>query len=133
MDMKTDPSLEMEGGDADDEVFYAELRRQVLLLTTEEDDDDVNGDFPKNKLPNSFQGSGSGFSGSTLHGICFGWFETEEVNAVPTWLLNLWRNGNGNGYSNGNGTGVFIPNIVKSKRRRKSSMYFFFLFLISLH
>ncbi|GFZ00302.1 hypothetical protein Acr_13g0017010 [Actinidia rufa] len=114
MDLKTDPSLEMEGSDADDEVFYAELRRQVLLLTTEDDDDDVNGDFPKNKLPNSFQGSGSGFSGSPLHGICFGWSETEEVNAVPAWLVNLWRNGNGNG----NGTGVFIPRIVKPKRRR---------------
>ncbi|XP_057508275.1 uncharacterized protein LOC130791172 [Actinidia eriantha] len=113
MDLKTDPSLEMEGSDADDEVFYAELRRQVLLLTTEDDDDDVNGDFPKKKLPNYFQGSGSGFSGSTLHGICFGWFETEEVNAVPAWLVNLWRNGNGNG------TGVFIPRIVKPKRRRK--------------
>ena len=118
MDMKTDPSLEMEGGDADDEVFYAELRRQVLLLTAEEDDDDVNADFPENKIRNSFQGSGSGFSGSTLHGICFGWFETEEVNAVPSWLVNLWRNGNG--------TGVFIPRIVKPKRRRKPSMYLFF-------
>ncbi|XP_058183766.1 uncharacterized protein LOC131301465 [Rhododendron vialii] len=109
MEVKTDPSCE-----ADDDVFYAELRRQILLLTLE--DDDENAVFPKTRRLDAKggakQGSGSGVPAVRLPGSCFGWSENENSNAVPTWLVNLWRHGNG--------TGVFIPHIAKSRRRPKS-------------
>ncbi|KAG5532468.1 hypothetical protein RHGRI_026936 [Rhododendron griersonianum] len=109
MEVKTDPSFE-----ADDDVFYAELRRQILLLTLE--DDDENAVFPKTRRLDARggakQGSGSSVPAVRLPGSCFGWLEDENSNAVPTWLVNLWRHGNG--------TGVFIPHIAKSRRRPKS-------------
>ncbi|KAI8539182.1 hypothetical protein RHMOL_Rhmol09G0161500 [Rhododendron molle] len=114
MEVKTDPSFE-----ADDDVFYAELRRQILLLTLE--DDDENAVFPKTRRLDARggakQGSGSGVpSVRLLPGSCFGWLENENSTAVPTWLVNLWRHGNG--------TGVFIPHIAKSRRRPKSDINF---------
>lgn len=113
MEMKTDPSFE-----ADDDVFYVELRRQILLLTLE--DDDENAVFPKTRRLDARggakQGSGSSVPAVRLPGSCFGWLEDENSNAVPTWLVNLWRHGNG--------TGVFIPHIAKSRRRPKSGTLF---------
>ncbi|KAA8529190.1 hypothetical protein F0562_034011 [Nyssa sinensis] len=115
MDMNTEPSLEFER--YEDDVFYAELRRQILFLTAEEEDD---GDFLKTKHSNSL-GVGEerpriSCISTVPPGNYFNWSETENSNSVPTWILNLWRNGNG--------TGVFIPHIIKSRRhkpRRKNS------------
>ncbi|PSR88256.1 hypothetical protein CEY00_Acc31285 [Actinidia chinensis var. chinensis] len=106
MDMKKDPSFEI-----DDDVFYAELGRQILRLTSE--DEDENAEFRKNKHLKSAAKQGSGFSCSAvpLPGSYFSWSENENANVVPIWLLNLWRHGTG--------TGVFIPHIAKSIRRHK--------------
>ncbi|KAH7840151.1 hypothetical protein Vadar_013266 [Vaccinium darrowii] len=114
MEMITDPSIEA------DDVFYAELRQQILLLTLE--DDEKNAEFPETKHSEprrgAEQGSGSGSSAGQFPGSYFGWSGiNENSNAVPTWLLNLWR------YRNG--TGVFIPHIAKSRRRPKSGTLFF--------
>ncbi|THG10480.1 hypothetical protein TEA_012508 [Camellia sinensis var. sinensis] len=118
MDMKTEHSREIKGDNDDDDAFYAELRRQILILTSEDDDD---ADLPRSKHSNLTRGAREGssprFSASLIPGSYFSWLEKENTNtnacAVPVWLVNLWRSGNG--------TGVFIPHIVKSRRRRKKS------------
>ncbi|THG13909.1 hypothetical protein TEA_016064 [Camellia sinensis var. sinensis] len=59
------------------------------------------------------EGTGFCCSATVIPGSYFSWLENEGTNAVPpTWLVNLWRTGNG--------TGVFIPHIVKSRRRHKN-------------
>ncbi|CAL5399603.1 unnamed protein product [Camellia sinensis] len=109
--------INMEEEITDDDVFYAELRRQILVLTADDDDYGNNRDVPENKHLRSASGAkqGTGFccSATVIPGSYFSWLENEGTNAVPpTWLVNLWRTGNG--------TGVFIPHIVKSRRRHKN-------------
>ncbi|KAJ4710552.1 hypothetical protein OWV82_016723 [Melia azedarach] len=98
----------------EEDVFYAELRAQILLLTADDDEDE---DFVERKRSNSSNLNAT--KSSSMHGLTslssalqpgsyFNWWEFENTNSVPTWLVNLWRNGNG--------TGVFIPHIVKSRR-----------------
>lgn len=87
----------------DDAFFYAELERQISLLT---EDDDRGGDY-LSKYSSSTRVSCAAVKQSTER--YFDWTENEGGNYVPTWILNLWRNGNG--------TGVFIPHIVKSRRK----------------
>ncbi|XP_052187355.1 uncharacterized protein LOC127798086 [Diospyros lotus] len=113
---KIRPEIDMEDEGNDDDIFYAEIRRQILLLTAEEDED--NGDLPGTKNSSSARStklcSGSGWSAALLPGSYFTWSETQESANVPAWLVSLWRSGNG-----GNGTGVFIPHIVKSRRQQR--------------
>ncbi|KAJ7943188.1 hypothetical protein O6P43_032772 [Quillaja saponaria] len=108
MEMKSEHSLPFEAedyDDDDDDVFYAEIRRQILLLTTED-----NEDFLQTKRSNSISSVNRCSNG--LH-TCFpvsiksvshlsSW-ERENSASTPSWLVNLWKNGNG--------TGVFIPQI----------------------
>ncbi|XWS34015.1 hypothetical protein CRYUN_Cryun21dG0003100 [Craigia yunnanensis] len=110
--MNIDPSYEYEGIDEDD-TFYAEIRRQILLLTTDDDED-----YQETKILHSVRASKLGsnravgnISSSSQYGSYFSLWESENTNSVPTWLANLWRNGNG--------TGVFIPHINKSRRRHR--------------
>lgn len=86
----------------EDDVLYMELRRQILLLTADQDDNENN--LVHKRHSNSI---------STLKpGSYFNWWASTNSDSVPTWLVNLWRNGSGNG------TGVFIPHIVRSRRQR---------------
>ncbi|KAK4850671.1 hypothetical protein QYF36_008849 [Acer negundo] len=107
----------------EDDVFYAELRRQILLLTADEDEDRL--DFVRRKHPNSIdakeRNSNTLMSLSTTlqPGSYFNWWGNPKSDSVPTWLVNLWRNGN----RNGNGTGVFIPHIVKTRRHKLAGQY----------
>ncbi|KAL3631321.1 hypothetical protein CASFOL_024305 [Castilleja foliolosa] len=100
----------------DDDVFYRELREQMMQLTAEDEGDDVDDEeicenknsnmvAAKQGLNNKFVQQNRGY---------YNWPENKEDKSAPTWILNLWRNGNG--------TGVFIPQIVPShgkNRRRK--------------
>lgn len=116
--MDADHYLELEGAYHND-VLYADIRRQVLLLTADDDED-----LHKAKQGNSFsavKGSSSSLTASSFPSILqpgsyFNWWENENTNSVPPWLVKLWRNGNG--------TGVFIPQIVKSRRHYKARTCF---------
>ena len=103
-----DYDCELSGFDGDD-VLYAELRRQLLLLTADEDED--LGERKHSDLIGACkQGSNRwvGNSPTKLQpGSYFNWWGSACNDSVPTWLVNLWRNGGG--------TGVFIPQIVKSR------------------
>ncbi|KAJ8774705.1 hypothetical protein K2173_017151 [Erythroxylum novogranatense] len=118
MDMNNKNSLELEAIYEED-AYYADLTRQILLLTAD-DDGDGNGDFLESKHSDSLITSKTGHSSNLI--TCssssalepasfFSSWQTQEVDSVPTWLLDLWRKSNG--------TGVFIPQIVKSRRRYK--------------
>lgn len=121
MKLNRDPNEEY-GDFNEDDVFYAELRRQILLLTTDEDGDEDH--FLERKHSSSIsagkRGSSHGltsFSSALQPGSYFNWCESENnSNTAPTWLVNLWRYGNG--------TGVFIPHIVKSRRHNKPGKHF---------
>lgn len=136
MDFHTFPRQEMhktkvhsfEEYEEEDDVFYDELRRQVLQLTAE-DDDDVHEDVYENKILNRIEARKQGpYNGpcSVPQPLCYyNWpGNKEDCAAIPAWMLNLWRSGNG--------TGVFIPQTVQSRRKNRSSIYvpfneFFFL------
>lgn len=104
MDMNnTDRHVELEG-----DVLYADIRRQILLLTADEDED-VHKDKRRNSFSSPVKSSTNSLSTAILQpGSYFNWWENENSNTVPAWLVNLWNNGNG--------TGVFIPQIVRSRR-----------------
>ena len=112
MEMNSDPSIVFEA-ENDDDVFYAEIERQILLLTT-----DDNEDLPETKHFNSFGAANggssrsvSGFPGASPLASRFCSWETEYSGSPPVWLVNLWKNGKG--------TGVFIPEVVKCRRNYK--------------
>ncbi|KAL3510846.1 hypothetical protein ACH5RR_030247 [Cinchona calisaya] len=92
----------------EDDLFYAELRRQVLLLTAEDDEE-----CQENRHPNTAKSLQQRFNTSPPSllqpGCYYNWSGNHENGSVPTWLFNLWKPGNG--------TGVFIPQIIKSRRR----------------
>ncbi|GMI96807.1 hypothetical protein HRI_003350000 [Hibiscus trionum] len=114
--MNIDPSCEYDGIDEDD-VFYAEIRRQILLLT-EEDDEDYQVTKTTNSLSNR---AVANLSSSLPHRSYFSWLDNHKTtNSVPSWLSNLWRN------NNETGTGVFIPLIKRChrpERMRKRKAY----------
>ncbi|KAF8033108.1 hypothetical protein BT93_D1875 [Corymbia citriodora subsp. variegata] len=100
----------------DDDVYYAELERQILELTAEEDEDEdfletrrrgsvtraYNDDATKaNSLACS---KGSGDSNS--------WGKRNAGSPVPNCISSSWQKSSG--------TGVFIPSIVKSRTRHAS-------------
>lgn len=104
-----------------DDIFYAELERQILQLMAGDDE----GDFMDHnyKHSNSLNGAkhrlNKGYTAAIQPGNYFDWTKNESSYSVPTWLSKLWRpNGSGNG------TGVFIPHIVKSRTKNKPSRCF---------
>ncbi|OAY31278.1 uncharacterized protein LOC110631122 [Manihot esculenta] len=106
--MSLDHCLEFEANDDQDDYFYAELRQQVLLLISDDNDDLAetrSSNFPADCKPGSNRLTGS-FPVKLRPESYFDWWGTRDADSVPTWLVNLWRNGNG--------TGVFIP---QSRRR----------------
>ncbi|KAF5745600.1 hypothetical protein HS088_TW07G01192 [Tripterygium wilfordii] len=105
--VKNDHNVECGDFDEYDDVFYAELRRQILLLTEEDE-----GEFEAGKRGTKGLRIGRGVAAQP--GSYFSWREDQaDGNLVPTWLVNLWRTGNGNG------TGVFIPHVKYSRRRHR--------------
>lgn len=107
----------------EDDLFYAELRRQVLLLTAEDDEE-----CQESKLPNSDKPIEQRLNTSPVSvlppGCYYNWSGSDETESVPTWLFNLWKSGNG--------TGVFIPQIIKSRRRYRPSRFFFCLIYLEM-
>lgn len=87
----------------DDDVFYAELRKQILLLTDDED-------FPQHpRSSRVIRQSANTLTAAVATRSYCRWEECElSTTPAPAWLLKLWRNGSG--------TGVFIPHIVKPRR-----------------
>lgn len=99
----------MESPEAEDDVFYAELTRQILVLM-DEDDETHAWRNRKSESP-EFQGRSVVTSGNY-----FSWWEGGRNFEVPCWIERLWA-------SNGAGTGVFIPRVVvagKTRRRRQN-------------
>ncbi|KAG8639089.1 uncharacterized protein LOC110630898 [Manihot esculenta] len=122
MEFINNQDLEYDGHD-DDDVYYMEIRRQILLLTADEDEEE----FPHAKVSNPVAAAASKRVSSRLercsscgvkHGSSnsFPWWEVQNTNSAPAWLVNLWRR-------TGNGTGVFIPQnqAVQSRRRYRTS------------
>ncbi|KAJ6905860.1 hypothetical protein NC652_023575 [Populus alba x Populus x berolinensis] len=112
MTMNRDQNLEHEGMNEDD-VFYAEIRKQVLLLTEDED-------FLQTRHLNSTSANKQRLKRLTTTvtiaaqpGSYFSCWESENSSSVPKWLGSLWRNDNG-------GTGVFIPRLVNPRTRQRS-------------
>ncbi|EEF43624.1 uncharacterized protein LOC125370447 [Ricinus communis] len=105
--MGTDHNLMNESIEDHEDGFYDELRKQILLLTADEDDEcsyETGRQCSKRLTIIATQPTG----------LYFNSWETENGNLTPSWLVNLWRHGNG-------GTGVFIPHIhVKSRRKQRS-------------
>lgn len=100
-----------DGNDEDDDnVLFAELRRQVLELTEEDD--------KKSRIFNSKEGK-IRHSPSVLQPQCrFEWIISEDSNKeVPKYLVDLWNRGKSD---NGecNGTGVFIPKRSSTSKRK---------------
>ncbi|WCJ17767.1 hypothetical protein M5689_000160 [Euphorbia peplus] len=90
----------------EEDVFYHELRKQILYLTEVDDNDD----FIRAKRSSKR----SMAKPIVQAGNCFNRWEIRDGNLdpTPTWLVNLWKNGNG-----GIGTGVFIPQVHLSSRK----------------
>ncbi|GKV43940.1 hypothetical protein SLEP1_g51173 [Rubroshorea leprosula] len=109
MDVNTGGSQEYQGMDEDD-VFYAVIRRQILLLMA--DDDEDRPERAHRQGSNRIVGGVS--SGVQAPRSYFTWEKTEKSNSVPTWLVNLWKNGNG--------TGVSVPYIAETRRKRPGRM-----------
>lgn len=99
----------------DDDVFYAEIRRQILLLTAEDDEDFLDKKHTNCSRTSKRRSNNlTNLSSALQPGRYFNSWELEKSsNSVPNWPVSLWRNGNSN--INGNGTGVFIPHIVKTR------------------
>ncbi|XAR65408.1 hypothetical protein NMG60_11009532 [Bertholletia excelsa] len=112
MEVETHASLQREG-EIEDDIFYAELTRQILLLTAEDEDDVDRGDFPESSGSNhrrvAKMGNGTGPSCPAVL----------LPGSYVCWSGNMSRHGNG--------TGVFIPRIAavtKSRRRHKPGKCF---------
>ncbi|KAF3431821.1 hypothetical protein FNV43_RR26557 [Rhamnella rubrinervis] len=97
-------------GDEEDDIFYAEIRRQILLLTA--DDEEEGLPESRNGSPNSWSSACKGVRGGCYPSGNFnGWDSERRGLSMPIWVSNLWRNGNG--------TGVFIPKINNSRRNHR--------------
>ncbi|MBA0834722.1 hypothetical protein Goarm_007049, partial [Gossypium armourianum] len=92
MDMNKDDHVYEHDEIDEDDVFFAEIQRQILLLTADDDDHQAAGAGVNN--PGSRRKAVENLSSSFHHGWYFSWPETDSV---PTWLANLWRTGNGTG------------------------------------
>ncbi|CAI8605141.1 unnamed protein product [Vicia faba] len=113
--MNSDPSILFET-EYEDDVFYAEIKRQILLLTSEDNEDFVE----TRSVDVTNDGSNYSFGKSLITPTrkLYLW----ETESPPIWLVNLWRNGKG--------TGVFIPQVscrenhkperMNNRRRRKT-------------
>lgn len=113
--MSTKSSLEFDDGGAyvDDDVFFADITRQILLLTADDED------FPKTKTTSSFSTNVAKRSfdipapdSSSLGYIS--WLGNKNTDcSVPASLSKQWENSNG--------TGVFIPQAVNPRSNYKPS------------
>ncbi|KAK8511867.1 hypothetical protein V6N13_029443 [Hibiscus sabdariffa] len=114
MDMNDIESVYKDEGIDEDDVYFAEIRRQILVLTADDEDyrdtDVIDSVSSGTNKPGSRRVVGN-LSCSLQHGRYFSWPDSENTDSVPTWLVNLWRTSNG--------TGVFIPHINKSTRRHR--------------
>ncbi|XP_058108974.1 uncharacterized protein LOC131252073 [Magnolia sinica] len=118
-------------GGADDELFFADLKRRILSLMM--DDDEVDG-FEEGKSPKMIGTNNSPFpfhSRSSVDGWCkekndydsycsgvnvhgFPLFITEDPNMLNIWSCGLLLQ------KESNGTGVFIPRFPKPRRKPKA-------------
>ncbi|KAE8724634.1 BZIP transcription factor family protein isoform 1 [Hibiscus syriacus] len=113
MDVNNIESVYEYQGIDEDDVLFDEIRRQILVLTADDEDhqetDVIDSVSSVANKPGTRRALGN--LSSLQHGRYFNWPDTENTDSVPTWLVNLWRTGNG--------TGVFIPHINKSTRRHR--------------
>ncbi|KAI4357845.1 hypothetical protein L6164_001768 [Bauhinia variegata] len=110
MEIDSDPRALFEA-ENDDDIFYAEIRRQILLLTSEEDNEDFLGTKQFNPIRLGNGGSNRsiyGFPNASLPSSHFCSWESDNSGSPPVWLVNLWKNGKG--------TGVFIPQVAECQR-----------------
>ncbi|KAK6931476.1 hypothetical protein RJ641_003269 [Dillenia turbinata] len=117
MEIYTTPCLESEiydDFDEENDVFYADLRRQILLLTAE-DEEDLLEAKQENAVKANRSGNNLKINFVAQSGSYFSWCENEDAESVPPWMLKLWRASNG--------TGVFIPHIVKARRVQKQGKF----------
>ncbi|KAI3433241.1 uncharacterized protein J3R85_007140 [Psidium guajava] len=99
----------------DDDVYYAELERQILELTVEEDEDE--GFRETRRRGNVTRAYNDAMKASPLacaKGLVHlnSWEKRNADSSVPSCIWSSWQKSNG--------TGVFIPNIVKSRTRHAS-------------
>ncbi|KAL6295023.1 hypothetical protein ACE6H2_003165 [Prunus campanulata] len=112
MSTKSSPEFDDGGAYVDDDVFFADITRQILLLTAD------NEDFPKTKTTSSFGTNNvtkrsldiPALDSSSLGYIS--WLGNKNTDcSVPASLSKLWENSNG--------TGVFIPQAVNPRSNYK--------------
>lgn len=99
----------------DDDVYYAELERQILELTAEEDEDE--GFLETRRQGNVARAYNDAMKARPLAcakglGHFNSWEKRDADSSVPSCIWSTWQKSNG--------TGVFIPNIVKSRTRHAS-------------
>ncbi|KAI4313953.1 hypothetical protein L6164_026895 [Bauhinia variegata] len=112
--MNSDSSVPFES-EKDDDIFYAEIRKQILLLTSEEDNEVFleSKQFNPIRVGNSGpKRSNYGFPNASIPASRFCYWESENSGSPPVWLVNLWKNGKG--------TRVFIPLTVKCIRNYRT-------------
>ncbi|XP_030548742.1 uncharacterized protein LOC115753995 [Rhodamnia argentea] len=96
----------------DEDVYYAELKRQILELTAEEDQDE--GSLETRHVARAYNDAMKASPSACAKGLGHfnSWEKRNPDSSVPSCIWSSWQKSNG--------TGVFIPNIVKSRTRHAS-------------